>query len=360
MKNTDKEKITPQDIKPTGRMHLIFILGTAVILLLALLTASVLEFTFLKLEKIIIGTEDTTGFYWVLVFTATSVILGVLLALLLGKMIFKPVNNIVDGMSKLASGDYSTRIKLGQYTGMSVLATKFNTLAEELENTEMLRSDFINEFSHEMNTPLLSINGLIKLMKSENLSPEKRNQYLEIMEEEATRLTQMTSNSLYLSKIESQGILTNKKEFNLSEQIRNSLLLLERKWTEKSLVPILDFDEHTICANEDMLKQVWVNLIDNAIKFSTEGKELIISVTEDTTDIRIDVENYGIEIPESEYSAIFNKFYQCEKSRSTNGNGIGLSIVKQIVNLHSGKISVKSEDGKTTFSVTLPKHYNKK
>jgi signal transduction histidine kinase len=332
-----------------------FILGTAVILLFALVTSSVMEITFLKLEKIIIGTEDTTGFYWVLVFIATSVILGVLLALLLGRMIFKPVNDIVDGMTKLADGDYSTRIQLGQYEGMKTLADRFNALAEELENTEMLRSDFINEFSHEMNTPLLSITGLIKLMKSENLSEEKRNQYLAIMEEEADRLSHMTSNSLYLSKIESQGILTNKKRFNLSEQIRSSVLLLEKKWTEKALIPVLDFEEYTIRANEDMLKQVWVNLIDNAIKFSSDGKELIISISENEGKIEIKVENYGIEIPESEYSAIFNKFYQCEKSRSTNGNGIGLSIVKQIITLHSGDISVKSENGKTTFTVTLPK-----
>ena len=170
----------------------------------------------------------------------------------------------------------------------------------------------------------------------------------------ANRLTQMTSNALYLSKIETQGILTNKERFNLSEQIRGCVLLLERKWTEKNLTPSLDFDEHIILANEDMLKHVFMNLIDNAIKFSNPGGELMISAKEENGALSVSVGNYGVEIPKSDYDAIFNKFYQCDKSRASEGNGIGLSIVKHIINLHNGKISVESENGKTVFTVSLP------
>ena len=343
-----------KQLSPTGRLKIWFVAGTAVILLVALAIANVLEYTFVRFDLISWGETPTSGWYWVLIFGATSVLIGLFLAFLLGRIIFKPINTIVHGMTKLSEGDFSTRIDLGKYDGMKKLTNSFNSLAQELENTEILRSDFINDFSHELKTPIVSISGLISLMKSDNLSEEKKREYLNVMEEEAARLTQMTSNALYLSKIETQGILTNKKSFNVSEQIRNSLLLLERKWSKKNLSPSLEFEEYIISANEDMLKQVWLNLIDNAIKFSEPEKELKITAEIMFEELFVSIENSGPEIPKSDYEAIFNKFYQCDKSRSTDGNGIGLSIVKHIVNLHGGEIMVNSKNGKTVFTVSIP------
>ena len=341
-------------LSPITRVNVVFIAGTAIILLIALLFAAVLEFVFEKLNIISLVGIGTSEWYWVLIFAATSIVIGLVLAFLLGRIIFKPINTIVEGMEELSAGNFSTRIELGKYDEMKKIEKSFNTLATELEKTEILRSNFVNDLSHELKTPIVSISGLITLLKNENLPEEKRNHYLMVMEEEANRLTQMTSNALYLSKIETQGILTNKENFNVSEQIRACLLLLERKWTEKNLAPSLDFDEYEISANEDMLKHVWMNLIDNAIKFSTPGSELIITVGEEAGKLNVTVENYGVEIPESDYDAIFNKFYQCDKSRSSEGNGIGLSIVRHIITLHNGEITVESEMGKTVFTVSLP------
>lgn len=341
-------------LSPITRVNVVFIAGTAIILLIALLFAAVLEFVFEKLNIISLVGIGTSEWYWVLIFAATSIVIGLVLAFLLGRIIFKPINTIVEGMEELSAGNFSTRIELGKYDEMKKIEKSFNTLATELEKTEILRSNFVNDLSHELKTPIVSISGLITLLKNENLPEEKRNHYLMVMEEEANRLTQMTSNALYLSKIETQGILTNKEKFNVSEQIRACLLLLERKWTEKNLAPSLDFDEYEISANEDMLKHVWINLIDNAIKFSTPGSELIITVGEEAGKLNVTVENYGVEIPESDYDAIFNKFYQCDKSRSSEGNGIGLSIVRHIITLHNGEITVESEMGKTVFTVSLP------
>ena len=259
-----------------------------------------------------------------------------------------------DGLVKLSEGDFSSRIELGKYYGMKNLTNNFNALAKELENNEILRTDFVSDFSHELKTPIVSISGLIGLMKNENLSYEKRRHYLTVMEEEANRLTQMTSNALYLSKIETQGILTNRNTYNVSEQIRSSVLLLERKWSKKDIEFSLEFDEYTIFANEDMLKQVWVNLIDNAIKFSNQNGLITITINKCEKELEITVQNNGPAIEESDYELIFNKFYQCDKSRATEGNGIGLSIVKHIITLHSGRIGVACKDGKTTFTVTLP------
>ena len=337
-----------------GRLNAILIIGTAAILLIAMLVASVLEYTFVHFKIINLGASESSNWYWIFVFAGTSIIIGLLLAILLGKILFKPFNTIVDGMTRLSGGDFSTRIDLGKYDGMKSLTNSFNALAKELDNTEILRSNFVNDFSHELKTPIVSISGLISLMKNENLDEEKRKQYLLIMEEEANRLTQMTSNALYLSKIETQGILTHKTRFNVSEQLRASVLLLERKWEKKSLSLELDFEEYYVLANEDMLKQVWVNLIDNAIKFSIEGGELKISVTRTGQCISVAITNTGREIPEEERELIFNKFYQADSSRSTEGNGIGLSIVKHIVALHSGEIEVDCQDGRTTFLVNMP------
>ncbi len=340
--------------KTKNRFKFLFIICTAAVLLIALVTANVLERTFTYLGLIDLNSSESTGWYWILIFIFTSLIIGLALAFLLSRIIFRPVNTLIDGMAKLSDGDYSTRIDLGSYDAISDIATSFNLLAAELENTEILRSDFVNDFSHELKTPIVSISGLISLLKNENLTEKKRQEYLLIMEEEATRLSQMTSNTLYLSKIQKQGIITDKKHFNLSEQIRSSVLLLDKKWSKKSINFSLDFDEYYITANEDMLKEVWVNLIDNAVKFADEKTEIRMEVFKKDGEYTVTIENYGQEIPEKDYENIFNKFYQCEKSRSTEGNGIGLSIVKQIIELHDGNVYARSENGKTLFTVNLP------
>ena len=335
---------------PKASFRFWFVIGTAAILLVANLSVSITEYIFLKVG--IIGIDEQ--WYWMIAFSATSVAIGLSLAALLGRIIFKPVDTVLEGMTKLSEGDFSVRVNLDKYDGMKQLANTFNSLAKELDNTEILRSSFVNEISHELKTPIVSLSGLISLMKNENLSEEKRAQYLAIMEEEAARLTQMTSSALYLSKIETQSILSGKSRFNVSEQIRSCMLLLERKWEKKQLSPVLDFEEYTVLANEDMLKQVWLNLIDNAIKFANQKSELYISARKIGGSISVSVQNHGAPIPESERSLIFTKFYQCDKSRSTEGNGIGLSIVKHIVGLHGGSVSVDCKNGVTSFTVKIP------
>ena len=335
---------------PKASFRFWFVIGTAAILLVANLSVSITEYIFLKVG--IIGIDEQ--WYWMIAFSATSVAIGLSLAALLGRIIFKPVDTVLEGMTKLSEGDFSVRVNLDKYDGMKQLANTFNSLAKELDNTEILRSSFVNEISHELKTPIVSLSGLISLMKNENLSEEKRAQYLAIMEEEAARLTQMTSSALYLSKIETQSILSGKSRFNVSEQIRSCMLLLERKWEKKQLSPVLDFEEYTVLANEDMLKQVWLNLIDNAIKFANQKSELYISARKIGGSISVSVQNHGAPIPESERSLIFTKFYQCDKSRSTEGNGIGLSIVKHIVDLHGGSVSVDCKNGVTSFTVKIP------
>ena len=295
----------------------------------------------------------------VLFMSVISLILGWILVFLLIRIPLKPVHTLMIRMNRLSKGDFKARIESGgvlaNHPAIRDVNQSFNRLAEELEHTEMLRSDFVNNFSHEFKTPIVSIAGFAKLLKRGNLTDEQRIAYLTSIEEESMRLSYMATNVLNLTKVENQTILTDVTVFNLSEQVRSAVLLLETKWVEKGIQLQLDFNEHTVEGNEELLKQVWINLLDNAVKFSPRQGEIRLDVTEGKDTVTVSVSNTGPEIPPEKMDKIFNKFYQSDESQSTEGNGIGLAIVKRVVQLHQGRISVASKDGMTTFTVKLPK-----
>jgi len=288
-----------------------------------------------------------------------SVLIGSFLTIITCRFPLKPVNTIINAMNRLASGDFKTRLHFGKmlskHPTFKEISESFNHMAEELDKTEMLRSDFINNFSHEFKTPIVSIAGFAKLLKRGDLTEEQKAEYIGIIEEESLRLAAMATNVLKLTKIENQRILTDVSEYNLSEQIRSCVLLLESKWSKKNLEPDIDIDEYYICANEEMMKEVWINLIDNAIKYSDEGGRFGIKITETSDRILVSVSNKGIPIPEEAKELIFRKFYQVDVSHSSEGNGLGLALVKEIVKLHNGDVTVFSSSGKTVFTVSLPK-----
>lgn len=169
------------------------------------------------------------------------------------------------------------------------------------------------------------------------------------------RLSYMATNVLNLTKVENQSILSDISEFNLSEQIRSCMLLLENKWAKRDLDLLLEFDEYTIQANEELLKQVWINLLDNAIKFTQDGQTVQVHIAEEGDWLKVAITNTGSEIAQEHQAKIFNKFYQADESHSTQGNGVGLAIVKRITELHGGNVSVNSRQEVTTFTVALPK-----
>ena len=357
MKKNRKVKVNLPKVnlpnKATRQLYMSFVGGTAMVLLIAIIFATVMQFVLDQFG--IIGNNKVPFGIIAVSFCVISVTIGFALAFLVAKFIMKPIKKLLVGMSRLSQGRYRTRLNFGEKHPLSSIAGTFNGLAGELEKTEILRSDFINNFSHELKTPIVSIKGLVTLMKSGKISPEKQREYLDIIEEESDRLSMMTTNVLSLSKIENQTMLVDKCKYNLSEQLRMSLLLFEKNWTEKQLKITMDFDEYYINASEDLLKQVWLNLIDNAIKFSYIGGDLIIGIEEIDGKILVSVGNNGNEINDEEKAKIFAKFYQTDKAHTRAGNGIGLSIVKSIVTLHGGEVDVTSEGGINTFRVELPK-----
>ena len=295
----------------------------------------------------------------ILFMSLISLVIGAVIAFFGSRIPLKPINELVDKLNRLAAGDFKTRLKFGEtlsaLPAVKELTANFNIMAEELENTELLRNDFINAFSHEFKTPIVSIAGLANLLEAGNLTEEQRVQYARAIREESMRLSYMASNVLTLTKVENQTILTDVSRFNLSEQVRSAVLLLEEKWTKKNVDLQLDFEEFTIEANEEMLKQVWINLIDNAVKFVPRNGTVELELIDKGEELCVKVKNTGSEIPQEKQEKIFHKFYQADESHATKGNGIGLAIVKRIVDLHNGSVTVNSCDGVTTFVVVLPK-----
>ena len=295
-----------------------------------------------------------------LLMSVISLIVGIILSGFASRLYLQPVNRFIDQINRLAAGDFKARIFFGRpiasHPTFQEIETSFNKMAQELESTQMLRSDFINNFSHEFKTPIVSITGFAKLLKRGNLTPEQQQEYLDIIETESLRLAAMATNVLDMTKVENQAILTDVARFNLSEQLRGCILmLLEGKWKSKEMDFSVEFEEHMITGDQELLQHVWINLLDNAIKFSPENGTVAVTIQEQPHTLEVCISNQGPPIPEEKLGKIFNKFYQGDESHSTEGNGIGLALVKQIVQLHKGRITVVSESNLTTFTVVLPK-----
>lgn len=334
-----------------NKFKTLFILVVAVALAAVVGIMALLAYLFNLSELVTIYLDNDLGWFVILTWIVSSIVVGLLVSYGFGYIIMKPLHRIINGMTRLSEGKYDETIDVGPKNVMKELSECYNKLAQELKNNEMMSTDFINNFSHEIKTPLASISGLISLMKQPNFPEEKRVEYLNIIEEETQRLSVLTTNILSLSKLENQEILKDKETFNLSEQIRTCVLLLDKKWSKKNIDFIMDFDEIDIVGNVDLLKQVWINLIDNAVKFSYHNCPIIINMQRKLNYITVEIINESDNISEDNLNKIFSKFYQA--NNKTEGNGIGLSIVKRIVELHNGEVTIESKDSKTKVIVKL-------
>ena len=353
------QKMTFAQRKQRFSLTLLLTLVVFLILLFAVAIAALAVYLMVRFGAFGIETEAINIGHIIAVMALSSLVIGSALTVILGKFPVRPIYKLINGMNSLAAGDFKTRIEyegpIGSHKTFKGISESFNTLACELENTEVLRRDFINNFSHEFKTPIVSIAGFTGLLKNEGISEEERLQYLNAIEEESRRLAYMATNVLNLTKIENQSILTDITEFNVSEQIRSAVLLLEGKWSAKDIELKLELDEYVIEANEELLKEVWINLVDNAVKFVSAGGYVSICTDETEDAVKVTVSNTCEDIPKEKLKRIFNKFYQADESHAGEGNGIGLAIVKKIVDLHGGKVCAKSENGTVEFTVELPK-----
>ncbi len=284
-----------------------------------------------------------------------STLVGVVLTILASRIPLKPIRDLIEAINQLSEGNFHVRVHLDLTREFVRLSESFNSMAQELENTELLRSDFINNFSHEFKTPIVSLRGFAKLLKNPDLPEQERQEYLDIIIHESNHLSQLATNVLNLSKIENLNILSDMELFDLTEEVRQSVLLLESKWQKKQLELIIDMEEIEYYGSRNLLNQVWINLIDNAIKFSPDHGKIKLKLHRSGTSSVFHILDNGCGMSEETSQHIFDRFYQGDLSHTTEGNGIGLTVVEKIIRLHGGNITVHSEEGiGTTFVVTLP------
>ena len=274
----------------------------------------------------------------------------------MGRSKLRPMDDLVRAMQAVSRGDFSVRVDASDVPGdMGELASSFNDMATELGSLELFRKDFINNFSHEFKTPIVSIRGFAKQLERDDLTDAQRREYLDIIVTESDRLANMASNVLLLSKLENQTIVTDREDYPLDEQLRRCVLLLEKQWSEKGLEPDVDLESVTYRGNEEMMNHVWVNLLNNAIKFSPPGGTLTVRLARDGNAAVCRVGDQGPGMDDDTRRRIFEKFYQGDTAHATEGNGLGLSLVKRIVDLCGGSVTVDSAPGAgATFTVRLP------
>lgn len=297
-------------------------------------------------------TPELPIFVWAMVFSGT---IGVAVTNHMTKMLIDPIAKLRSAMREVADGDFKVEAKCeSRIQDVQDIYDSFNSMVRELSTTETLQTDFISDVSHEFKTPINAIEGYASLLEGEP-SPEEQRAYVEKILFNTRRLSALTGNILLLSKLSNQSILPQKTQFRLDEQIRQAIVALEQKWSEKELGFEMELAETPFFGYESLLPHVWTNLIGNAVKFSPKGGEIRIKMMRTEGAVVFTIEDDGPGIVPGDEEHIFTKFYQSESSHGMEGNGLGLALVRQIVEMSGGSVDVQNlEAGGCRFTVRLP------
>lgn len=274
-------------------------------------------------------------------------------------MVDRPTKRIVSAGEKITSGDFSVRIEsFGDnyaYESFNSIIDCFNKMAQELGSVETLRTDFIANVSHELKTPLAVMQNYGTMLQSPELSDERRIEYAKGITDNSRRLASLITNILKLNKLENQQIFPVSQRFDLSEQLCQSLLQFEEIWEQKGIDIETDIEDSVyISSDSELLGLVWNNLLSNAFKFTENGGTVSVTLAADENSATVKVSDTGCGISPETGAHIFEKFYQGDTSHAMHGNGLGLALVKRVVDIMNGEIAVESEVGKgSTFTVKL-------
>ena len=287
---------------------------------------------------------------------AVSILIGVFVSAFVSKKILRPLQKLVSGIRNVEKGDFTARVDPGDTKGeVKELIDSFNSMTKELSGIEIFRNDFINTFSHEFKTPIVSIRGFAKQLKLDSLTEEERNEYADIIITESERLANMSSNILLLSKLENQQFISDRSLYSLDEQLRSCILLLQRQWEEKKLNLYIEIDNITYFGNAEIMSHIWMNLLGNAVKFCPAGGNISVKCYRKEDHIHVIITNDGQGLNQDTLNHIFDKFYQGDSSHTSKGNGLGLPLVKRIVYLCGGYITVISDNTSgTSFHIEIP------
>lgn len=279
-------------------------------------------------------------------------------------LVTRPVQRIADAAGQITQGDLSVRIRpvftMGGQDGFNTIIQSFNQMAEELSGIETLRTDFISNVSHELKTPLAIIQNYAAMLQQPNLPEEQRREYAKAVADASRRLSSLITNILKLNKLENQQIYPKRELYDLGEQLCQCLLTFEDVWEESDIELDTELAEHVlILSDAELMTLVWNNLISNALKFTSPGGRVTVSLETEGDFAVVQIRDTGCGIPPEVGEHIFEKFYQGDTSHATQGNGLGLALVKRVMDIVNGDISVASEVGKgSTFTVRIQRERN--
>ena len=297
--------------------------------------------------------RNVPDFLWLII---VSTVLGSALTTLLVKLLFDPILKLGAAMDRVARGEYAVRLDTRHvFREIRKIYGDFNRMTQELSSTEILKTEFVSNVSHEFKTPINAIEGYATLLQGTGPEePEEQQAYVEKILFNTRRLSRLVGNILLLSKVDNQGIQTKQTLYRLDEQIRQCLLALEPKWEKQETEFDVDLARVQYMGNESLLMHVWTNLIDNAIKYGPQGGLVTMRLTQEKGTIRFVIEDQGQGIPEEDQKHIFDRFYQADSSRKAEGNGLGLALVKHILVVSNGEIQMENrEEGGSRFIVQL-------
>lgn len=265
------------------------------------------------------------------------------------------IKTLSDAISRVAGGDFDYKIPIRPNEPMAPVYEDFNKMTAELSSVQMLRNDFINSYSHEFKTPIASINGFASLLMERQLPEKEQREYLAIIRDESERLTSLAKNTILLSKLSSQQIVTDAEQYDLGEQLRQCAIISSRSWLEKGIEFSSEFPVVPFHGNRELMQHLWLNLIGNAVKYTPEGGSISVTAERRDGQALVRVQDTGEGMNEETLRHLFDPYYQGDSSRSVQGLGLGLAISHRIVELCGGVITVESELGEgSCFTVQLP------
>lgn len=333
-------------------LRLYFFLVSALILVGSLLMSSLLS----SVVNYLFGVTIEFSIYWYAILM--GIVVGCITLVFVSKVIARPIVRLNEAMKKVSEGDFTPKLE-PHASGIHEIRESyesFNRMTQELASTEILQTDFVSNVSHEFKTPINAIEGYTMLLQGTDTSDEQ-DEYVEKILYNTRRLSELVGSILLLSKLENKGIQNRFEFFCLDEQMRKAIVSLEHKWTAKNIEFDVEMETVVYKGNESLLYHVFANLIDNAIKFNRDGGKITVRLAKNETDVVASVSDEGPGVGEQEKNHIFDKFYQANGSHSGEGNGLGLALVKRIVDIHRGKITVENNQSGIgcTFTLTLPR-----
>jgi len=299
---------------------------------------------------------ETYNPLWMVYMIPVMLAIAVPVTIFIAKSIYKHFNTLTEAMNAVANGGTDVYIPTSRASAFAGLYEDFNKMAAEITGIQKLRTEIVDGFSHELKTPVASINGFARLLLDEDLPEDKRKKYLQIIVKESDRLARLSQDNLMLSKIDAQEIVTDKKPFNLGRQIQDIAISMESAWSDKNINLSAELPDAVYEGNQNLMESLWRNLLSNAIKFTPKNGDISINLTDAKENITVTFADTGIGMSAGVKEHIFERYYQGDASHAGEGHGLGLSIVKRIVKLCGGKITVESKEGEgSAFTITLPK-----